>query len=115
EAERLPTGSISPTARSPIICRTSIRSSGSPAGRSCRSCSRPPMMTVERHMTPKQITLVRVSLHRASANATTLVGHFYQHLFELDPDARSLFSTDPQVLQAKFFMELDAIVTALPS
>ena len=66
-------------------------------------------------MTPEQITLVRASLDRASADATTLVAHFYQRLFELDPDAHLLFSTDPQVLQAKFFTELDAIVSALPS
>ena len=66
-------------------------------------------------MTPEQITMVRESLDRAAGDARQLVARFYQRLFELDPDVRPLFATEPAVLEAKFFAELHAIVDALPS
>jgi hemoglobin-like flavoprotein len=64
-------------------------------------------------MTPDQIRLVTESVEHLREDSTRFAATFYERLFELDPQARSLFSTDPKVQQQKFFTELDAIVHSI--
>src|SRR4051812_36500012 len=64
-------------------------------------------------MTPEQIRLVTESVEALRADATHFAATFYERLFERDPQARTLFSTDPVIQQQKFFTELDAIVHSI--
>lgn len=45
-------------------------------------------------MTPRQMTLVQSSFDRIAPISDTVARLFYDRLFELDPQLRSLFSTD---------------------
>ena len=58
-------------------------------------------------MTPAQLELVRTSYAMAA--------DFYRNLFEIAPQTRALFATEPDVMSVKFSAELAAIVEAITS
>jgi nitric oxide dioxygenase len=65
-------------------------------------------------MTPDQITLVQSTFTTVTADADLrLAKRFYEHLFRISPESRSLFSTDPAVQRQKFTDELGAIVWSI--
>ena len=63
-------------------------------------------------MTPDQITLVQSTFTTVTADADLrLAKRFYEHLFRISPESRSLFSTDPAVQRQKFTDELGEACT----
>ena len=66
-------------------------------------------------MTPEQLELVKSSYAKLSDGGAAMASDFYRNLFELDPSARALFATDPEVMSVKFSGELAAIVEAITS
>jgi hemoglobin-like flavoprotein len=64
-------------------------------------------------MTPEQIRLVTESVEALRADSDRFARAFYDRLFELDPQARTMFTTDPAIQRQKFFTELDAIVHSI--
>ena len=66
-------------------------------------------------MTPAQLELVRVSYATLPDGGATMAADFYRNLFELAPQTRVLFATEPDVMAVKFSAELAAIVEAITS
>jgi nitric oxide dioxygenase len=66
-------------------------------------------------VTPEQLELVKSSYAKLSDGGAAMAADFYRNLFELDPSARALFDTDPEVMSVKFSGELAAIVEAITS
>ncbi len=65
-------------------------------------------------MTPEQQALVRESWRRFEPTLRGAGGHFYDRLFELDPQLRQLFAgTDLEALEAKLMRMFGEIVGAL--
>jgi hemoglobin-like flavoprotein len=65
-------------------------------------------------MTPEQQALVRDSWERFEPTVRSAGAHFYDRLFELDPEARRLFAaTDMSVQEAKLMQMFDDIVRSL--
>jgi nitric oxide dioxygenase len=61
-------------------------------------------------MTPEQIALVQQSYAEVQEHLPALARAFYAHLFALDPEIEALFTTAPEIQQAKFIDELNEIV-----
>ena len=66
-------------------------------------------------MTPAQLELVRASYSRLQDGGEAMAADFYRNLFAIDPQARVLFATEPEVMAVKFSAELSAIVEAITS
>jgi nitric oxide dioxygenase len=64
-------------------------------------------------MTPEQIRLVQESFTRLSDDWDGLAADFYRRLFDADPAARELFTTDMAVQRAKFVHELEEIIRSI--
>jgi hemoglobin-like flavoprotein len=65
-------------------------------------------------MSPEQQALVRESWRQFQPTLRWVGGHFYDRLFELDPQLRQLFAgTDLQALETKLMQMFDEIVRAL--
>ena len=66
-------------------------------------------------MTPAQLELVRASYATLADGGAAMAADFYRNLFELAPQTRALFATEPDVMAVKFSAELAAIVEAITS
>ena len=66
-------------------------------------------------MTPAQLELVRDSYATLPEGGAAMAADFYRNLFELAPQTRALFATEPDVMAIKFSSELAAIVEAITS
>ena len=66
-------------------------------------------------MTPGQLELVRMSYAGLPDGGEAMAADFYRNLFEIAPEARALFATEPDVMAVKFSAELAAIVEAITS
>ena len=66
-------------------------------------------------MTPAQLELVRASYATLPEGGAAMAADFYRNLFEIAPETRELFATDPAVMAVKFSAELAAIVEAITS
>src|SRR5580765_3240217 len=66
-------------------------------------------------MTPGQLELVRASYATLPAGGAAMAADFYRNLFELAPQTRALFATEPDAMAVKFSAELAAIVEAITS
>ena len=66
-------------------------------------------------MTPAQLELVRASYATLPDGGEAMAADFYRNLFEIAPEARTLFATEPAVMAVKFSAELAAIVEAITS
>jgi hemoglobin-like flavoprotein len=66
-------------------------------------------------MTPAQLELVRASYATLPDGGAAMAADFYRNLFEIAPETRDLFATDPAVMAVKFSAELAAIVEAITS
>ena len=66
-------------------------------------------------MTPAQLELVRASYATLPDGGAAMAADFYRNLFELAPQTRVLFATEPDVMAVKFSAELAAIVEAITS
>ncbi|HZB41888.1 MAG TPA: globin domain-containing protein [Ilumatobacter sp.] len=66
-------------------------------------------------MTPVQLELVRASYSSLPDGGAAMAAAFYRNLFEVAPEARGLFATEPDVMAVKFSAELAAIVEAITS
>lgn len=64
-------------------------------------------------MTPQQIQLIRSSFIHVEAQGAAFVDRFYERLFEIAPDARSLFSSDLQAQKGKLLAALKLVVHGL--
>ncbi len=64
-------------------------------------------------MTPEQIALVQTSFERVAPNAEAVAALFYDRLFVLDPEARSLFKGDMRVQGGKLMAMLAVVVRGL--
>lgn len=64
-------------------------------------------------MTPEQIRLVRNSFAALAGVKDEVARVFYERLFELEPDLRPLFSSDPQAQRTKLMAALATVVGAL--
>lgn len=65
-------------------------------------------------MTPEQIRMVIESIEKLRPRADEVAGRFYDTLFAIEPEARSLFSDDLTMQRFKLFNELDEIAHAIP-
>jgi hemoglobin-like flavoprotein len=65
-------------------------------------------------MTPEQITLVQSSFTRLGPELPAMAARFYEELFTLNPELRSLFATDMAEQRARFADKLGEIVRAMP-
>ncbi len=66
-------------------------------------------------MTPGQLELVRASYATLPDGGAAMAADFYRNLFELAPQTRALFATEPDAMAVKFSAELAAIVEAITS
>jgi nitric oxide dioxygenase len=66
-------------------------------------------------MTPAQLELVRASYATLTDGGEAMAADFYRNLFEIAPESRRLFATEPEVMAVKFSAELAAIVEAITS
>jgi nitric oxide dioxygenase len=66
-------------------------------------------------VTPAQLELVRASYATLPDGGAAMAADFYRNLFELAPQTRTLFATEPDVMAVKFSAELAAIVEAITS
>jgi hemoglobin-like flavoprotein len=64
-------------------------------------------------MTPRQVQLIRDSFTQVQAHGPEFVDRFYDRLFEIAPDARSLFGSDLQAQKGKLFAALKLVVHGL--
>ena len=65
-------------------------------------------------VTPEQILLVRASWPVVVANSDAMATRFYEHLFDIDPDAARLFShVDMAAQRRKLIQALAVVVGAL--
>lgn len=64
-------------------------------------------------MTPKQIELVQASFARVAPNAEVVAALFYERLFEIAPEIRSLFEDDMSEQGRKLIGMLAAVVSGL--
>jgi nitric oxide dioxygenase len=62
-------------------------------------------------MTPDDITRIKRAVDHLPTVADQFSSSFYATLFEIDPEARSLFPDDMGQQRAKLFKELQALVT----
>jgi hemoglobin-like flavoprotein len=67
---------------------------------------------LEPSMTPEQIALVRTSM-AALGDGDDVVRRFYDRLFELAPETRSLFPDDLEALRSSFLATLTELVASL--
>jgi nitric oxide dioxygenase len=66
-------------------------------------------------VTPDQLELVRTSYATLQDGGAAMAADFYRNLFEIAPQTRALFATEPDVMSVKFSAELAAIVEAITS
>jgi hemoglobin-like flavoprotein len=66
-------------------------------------------------MTPAQLELVKASYASLPDGGQAMASDFYRNLFEIAPQTRALFATEPDVMSVKFSAELAAIVEAITS
>jgi nitric oxide dioxygenase len=64
-------------------------------------------------MDPQQISLVKSSFAEATADSRELARVFYDRLFEMSPELRTMFTTDRVEQERKLTHELEAIVGLL--
>jgi len=64
-------------------------------------------------MTPQQVKLVADSFHKILPIAGLATDLFYDRLFEIAPETRTLFSNDLNAQKKKFIAMLSAVVTGL--
>ena len=65
-------------------------------------------------MTEDQKTLVRDSFAKVAPNAPAVAAMFYQRLFDIDPELRSLFKTDMAEQGRKLMAMIGTAVANLP-
>ena len=64
-------------------------------------------------MTPQQVQLIRNSFILVEQREHEFVDRFYERLFEIAPDARSLFPSDLHAQKTKLFAALKLVVYSL--
>lgn len=64
-------------------------------------------------MTPDQISLVKTSFDSVKPISDDVAALFYGHLFEIAPEVRPLFSTDPKEQGRKLMAALNMVVSGL--
>ncbi len=64
-------------------------------------------------VTPEQVALIQSSFAELGPHTSDLSVRFYEHLFEAEPSARTMFSTDPELQEALFAEELSEIVNSI--